>query len=96
MKTKFRAAPQTGRPVEPPPGASFAHEFTRPDGTKFIVARGPGGRLLAGNRLCDVREGDLGGQEARNPKSVARLALGLPTKWGELRARKRKEAEGKR
>jgi hypothetical protein len=91
MQSKFRVAPQPGRPVEPPPGAGFAHVHVRPDGSRVVVLRDHKGRLLPGNRLCDLRVDDLGGAEARNPVSVARAALGLPSRWTERR--KRKEGE---
>lgn len=92
MRSKFRNAPQAGRPVEAPPGAGFAHEHTRPDGTRLVVLRDHKGRLLPGNRLCELARGGPVGIEAKNAQSVARAALGLSSRWTEARRRRR---EGK-
>lgn len=87
---KFRNAIRRGRPVEPPPGAGFAHEHVAADGTRVVVLRDQKGRLMPGNRLHLLRDGESG-VEARNPGSVARTALGLHTPVTEWRHRKRKE-----
>lgn len=85
MVSRFRKAPQPGRPVEPPPGAGFAHEHTTPDGTRLVVLRDHKGRLMAGNRLCDLARGGPVGFDAKNPQSVVRAALGLGSRWTERR-----------
>lgn len=82
---KFRNAPQPGRPVAPPPGAGFAHEHVRPDGTRVVVLRDHKGRLLPGNRLCDLARGGPVGVDAKNPQSVVLAALGLGSRWTEAR-----------
>lgn len=85
---KFRNAIRRGRPVEPPPGAGFAHEHVAPDGTRVVVLRDQKGRLMPGNRLHLLRDGESG-VEARNRVSVERAALGLPSPWVELRRRRK-------
>ncbi len=91
MTSQYRLSPCPGRPVEPPPGAGFAHEHVRPDGTRVVVLRDHKGRLLPGNRLCDLA-GGVNGREPRNADSVTRAALGLGSRWTEARRRRR---EGK-
>lgn len=85
---KPKNAIRRGRPVEPPPGATSAHEFVTPDGRRVVIAR-RNGKILPGARLCDLREpGDVG-VESRRPDSVTRTALGLQTPVTEWRHRKR-------
>ena len=91
MRSKFKVAPRVGRPITPPPGAGFAHEHLRPDGGRVVIARDIRGKILPGSRLCDLRVDDLNGGEARNPASVARAALGLPSRWTEWRRKRTEE-----
>lgn len=86
---KFKNPIRRGRPVEPPAGASYAHEHVAADGTKVLVLRDARGHVLPGSRLHLLRDGESG-VEPRKPASVARAALGLPsyaTEW----ERRRKE-----
>lgn len=91
---KLRVPPQPGRRVDPPAGAGFAHEHVRADGTTIVVLRDQRGRLLPGNRLVDLRVAGTSGNEARNPDSVARAALGLPSRWEAADERKRAKRNG--
>lgn len=86
MKQRFNLARRTGRPVDPPAGASYAHEHTRPDGTAVVIARDGRGKLMRGSRLCDLREHSVG-REPVNAPSVTRAALGIGSEWTERRRR---------
>lgn len=88
---KFRNAIRRGKPVAPPPGAGFAHEHIAADGARVVVLRDGKGRLLPGNRLHLLRDGESG-VESRRGDSIARTALGLATPVTEWRRRKKEGA----
>lgn len=88
---KFKLPTRRGRRVDPPAGAATAHEHVTPDGRRIVITRNARGKLLPGNRLCDLRVGGEAGTEARNPQSVVRAALGLPSRWAAADQRRREQ-----